>query len=39
MGAWGAGNFDSDAALDFVGHEIDRYITLINEIFADDDRF
>jgi hypothetical protein len=30
MGAWGAGNYDSDAALDFIGHEIDRYMTLIN---------
>jgi hypothetical protein len=39
MGTWGAGNFANDAALDFIGHEIDRYITLINEIFADEDRF
>src|SRR5262245_36285860 len=34
MGTWGAGNFDSDAALDFVGEQIRRYIALINEVFA-----
>jgi hypothetical protein len=39
MGTWGAGNFASDAALDFIAHQMRRYITLINEIFADEDRF
>ena len=39
MGTWGAGNFASDAALDLIAHQVRRYITLINEIFADEDRF
>ena len=39
MGTWGASNFASDAALDFIAHQMRRYITLIDEIFADEDRF
>ncbi len=36
MGTWGSGNFDSDGAFDFIFEQIDRYITIINEILADD---
>jgi hypothetical protein len=39
MGTWGAGNFDSDAALDFIGEQIRRYIAIINEVFAVEYRF
>jgi len=37
MGTWGAGNFDSDGASDFIFEQIDRYVALINEIFADEE--
>jgi hypothetical protein len=39
VGTWGQGNFENDAALDFLGEEIDRHITAIEAIFADSDRF
>lgn len=39
MGTWGADNFESDAALDFVGDEIDRYVDVIEAIFDDEQRF
>src|SRR6476646_1436739 len=37
MGTWGAGNFDSDGAFDFIDEQIDRYITLVTEICADEE--
>ena len=39
MGTWGYGNFESDAALDFVDEQIDRFVAIITEIFADGQRF
>ena len=39
MGTWGQGNFDNDAALDFLGEEIDRHIAAVEAIFADSGRF
>jgi hypothetical protein len=39
MGTWGPVNFASDAALDFIGGEIDRYVGIIQAIFADGQRF
>lgn len=39
MGTWGPGNFESDAALDFVNEEVDRHVAAIMAIFADEDRF
>jgi hypothetical protein len=39
MGTWGAGNFENDAALDFIGDEIDRYISIIEDIFGNEGRF
>ncbi|HEV2236142.1 MAG TPA: DUF4259 domain-containing protein [Ktedonobacterales bacterium] len=39
MGTWGPGNFENDAALDFVGDEIDRHVRAIYEVFADHQRF
>jgi hypothetical protein len=39
MGTWGAGNFESDAALDFVSSEVDRHVRAIEEIFGDEERF
>jgi Domain of unknown function (DUF4259) len=36
MGTWGVGNFDSDGAIDVIDEQIDRYITFIKEIFADE---
>jgi hypothetical protein len=37
MGTWGAGTFDSDGASDFIFEQTDRYVALINEIFADEE--
>jgi hypothetical protein len=37
MGTWEAGAFDSDEVFDFIFEQIDRYIALINEIFADEE--
>jgi hypothetical protein len=34
MGTWGASTFDSDAALDFIHEQMDRYVSLVEEIFA-----
>lgn len=39
MGTWGAGTFESDAALDFVNDEIDRHVIAIEAILADEGRF
>jgi hypothetical protein len=39
LGTWGHSNFENDAALDFVGGEIDRHVAAIEAIFADSDRF
>src|SRR5262249_4859264 len=39
MGTWGTGNFESDDALDFVDEQIDRFVAIITEIFADEQRF
>ncbi len=39
MGTWGPGNFDNDAALDFIDEEIDRHVRAIEAIFADSQRF
>jgi hypothetical protein len=39
MGTWGPGNFESDAALDLIGDEIDRHVRAIEEVFADQQRF
>jgi hypothetical protein len=39
MGTWGAGNWDSDAALDFLGTEMDRHVRAITDILADRERF
>jgi hypothetical protein len=36
---WGTDTFDSDAALDFINHEVDRHVNAINDIFADESRF
>jgi hypothetical protein len=38
MGTWGFGNFESDAALDFVDEQIDRFVAIITEVFADEQR-
>jgi hypothetical protein len=39
MGTWGPGNFENDAALDFIDEEIDRHVREIEAIFADEQRF
>jgi hypothetical protein len=39
MGTWGAGNFDSDYALDFLDAEVRRHVDTIEGIFADEERF
>jgi hypothetical protein len=39
MGTWGPGNFENDAALDFIDEEIDRHVRAIEAIFADSQRF
>jgi hypothetical protein len=39
MGTWGAGNFDSDYALDFLDSEVQRQLDTIERIFADDELF
>jgi hypothetical protein len=39
MGTWGAGNFDSDYALDFLDTEVQRHVDAIERIFADDELF
>lgn len=39
MSAWGANTFQNDAALDFINEEIDRHISAIEDVFADEDRF
>lgn len=39
MGTWGPGNFENDAALDFIDEEIDRHVRAIETILADSQRF
>jgi hypothetical protein len=39
LGTWGSGNFENDAAMDFLDQEIDRHVAAIGAIFADSDRF
>jgi hypothetical protein len=39
MGTWGIGTFESDAALDVINLEVDRHVTAIEEILADNLRF
>jgi hypothetical protein len=39
MGTWEPGNFESDAALDFINDEMDRHVRAIEAIFADLERF
>jgi hypothetical protein len=39
MGTWGAGNFESDSALDYINEQIDRYLGVIEAIFDDPGRF
>lgn len=39
MTAWGQGNFENDAALDFLDQEIARHVAAIEAIFADSQRF
>lgn len=39
MGTWGSGNFENDAALDYINEQVDRYIHIIEEIFGDPVRF
>jgi hypothetical protein len=39
MGTWGPGNYENDAALDFINEEADRYISVIEAIFGDEQRF
>lgn len=39
MGTWGPGNFDNDAAADFIDEELDRHVRAIEAIFADSERF
>lgn len=36
MGTWGAGNFDSDTAADYLSMVIDRLVTEIAEVMAGD---
>lgn len=38
MGTWGAGNFDNDGALDYVGEVEHELVRRIEEILADEDR-
>jgi cytochrome P450 len=39
MGTWGTGNFENDAALDFINMEVDRHVSAIEDIFSDEERF
>ena len=39
MGTWGPGNFENDAALDFLNEQVDSYVGIIKEIFGDAARF
>jgi hypothetical protein len=38
VGTWGAGNFDNDSALDYMGEVEEFLINRIEEILADEDR-
>lgn len=39
MGTWGAGDFESDGALDFLDEQVERYLGIIEDVFADAERF
>ena len=39
MGTWGVGVFENDAALDFINAEIDRHVSAVEDILADESRF
>jgi hypothetical protein len=39
MGTWGADNFASDMALDFINEQVDHYVGVMEEIFGDEGRF
>src|SRR5262249_31322174 len=38
MGTWGAGNFDNDSALDYMGEVEEELVRRIEDILADEDR-
>jgi hypothetical protein len=38
MGTWGSGNFQNDAALDYMGDLSDEFSQRIEDIFADEER-
>lgn len=38
MGTWGAGNFDNDSAMDYVGEFEHELVARIEDILADEDR-
>lgn len=38
MGTWGAGNFENDGALDYLGNLVASLIATVNECLADPDR-
>ena len=38
MGAWGAGNFDNDSAIDYLGEIEEELVTRIEDILQDEDR-
>lgn len=39
MGTWGAGDFESDGALDFLDEQVERYLGIIEDVIADEQRF
>jgi hypothetical protein len=39
VGTWGVDAFESDAALDFVDEQIDRFVAIITAVFTDEQRF
>jgi hypothetical protein len=39
MGTWGADDFASDGALDFLDEQVDRYLGIIEDVIADEQRF
>ena len=38
MGTWGAGNFDNDSAMDYMGEIEEELVTRIEDILKDEDR-
>ena len=39
MGAWGEGNFENDAALDYLGDLIDELVDEVEELFDSDEAY